>query len=193
MLSKMFKKTPKNVPEVWTIFVLTIFGYFCGFWVLNGPLMSLKHPSEGYNVAEASLRIPIHSGGGDSMGWCSWALIAERKLNAKPMKFNERCIHKSMQNRCSKGDVKIIQNKQQANVTWCKLTAMLKSWKLKFLKRCDFNRFENQYLFHFLLPELPQTTPFRQRKWPSKMNIWRRMSNKGKGDAQVWQRSNQYH
>ena len=26
-----------------------------GFWVLNGPLTSLKHPSEGYNVAEASL------------------------------------------------------------------------------------------------------------------------------------------
>ena len=39
----------KNVPEVWTIFVRTIsFWDVLGFWVLNGPLTSLKLPSEGY-------------------------------------------------------------------------------------------------------------------------------------------------
>ena len=32
------------IPEVWTIFVRTIFWYFWGFLVLNGPLTSLKHP-----------------------------------------------------------------------------------------------------------------------------------------------------
>ena len=55
---KMFQKCEQ--------FSYEIFGVNClGFWVLNGPLTSLKRPSEGYNVAEASLV-------GGVIGW-DWA------------------------------------------------------------------------------------------------------------------------
>ena len=39
------------VPEVRTIFALTIFLIFS--WVLNGPLTPLKHPSEGYPITNS--------------------------------------------------------------------------------------------------------------------------------------------
>ena len=48
----MSKKCPRNVNNFRTDH---LFWDVLGLLVLNGPLTSLKHPSEGYNVAEASL------------------------------------------------------------------------------------------------------------------------------------------
>ena len=41
------KKNKTNVPEVNDFHTDDLFDTFCAFWVLNGPLTSLKHRSEG--------------------------------------------------------------------------------------------------------------------------------------------------